>query len=56
MSQNIEDDWRRPIVEYLENSILPNGQSEATKPKAKAARYSMILGIIILALTDYYSK
>ena len=41
-----EPSWMSPISQYLKNGALPKNQAKATKVRARAARYSMINGVM----------
>ncbi|GAU10080.1 hypothetical protein TSUD_423780, partial [Trifolium subterraneum] len=38
------DDWRTPIIQYLENEKLPEEKEEKVKIKKRAAHYTMVGG------------
>ncbi|MCI82252.1 retrotransposon protein putative unclassified, partial [Trifolium medium] len=37
-----EEDWRRPIIRYLQEDELPRDKSEAMRTKKLAAWYTMM--------------
>ena len=39
-----EKTWMKPIVEYIENDVLPDDKNKARRVKAQAARFSIIRG------------
>ncbi|XP_021727707.1 uncharacterized protein LOC110694851 [Chenopodium quinoa] len=43
---NNDDDWTRPIIDYLTKDILPNDKADSRKLKYKASRYHIIDGVL----------
>jgi hypothetical protein len=44
------DDWRTPIIQYLENEKMPEEKEEKVKIKKMAAYYTMVVGKIYTML------
>uniref|UniRef100_A0A803N314 RNase H type-1 domain-containing protein n=1 Tax=Chenopodium quinoa TaxID=63459 RepID=A0A803N314_CHEQI len=43
---NDDDDWTKPIVDYLTKDILPNDKEDSRKLKYKASRYHIVDGVL----------
>ncbi|CAL1381192.1 unnamed protein product [Linum trigynum] len=46
ISSSIPQDWRKPLMEYLQHDLLPTDPKEAMKLRRRAPRYLLIEGVL----------